>query len=356
MTAEKLSRFRLPGLAATVVALGLATGYAAAGEPQDLSGRLDRLEAGTTEIAAMLGRPVPPADVPGAASEAYEPAAFGSSSRQMSEMTVRIDNLENQLRALTGQIEQLNFEIRQLQDRIQRMQEDNEFRFQDLEKSGPGKRSDAGAPADTTASIAAPAASGTPSAAPPALGSAPTTLGQVPAGSQTASATDAPGRPLDLSTLIANGGILEKPVETGTPGVKSQQLVLAPSGDPRDEYDLAYGYILRGDYGLAEASFNQFLDAHPGHPLRADAQYWLGESYYGQGDYRDAANAFLVVYKDYPNAKKVPDSLLKLASSLGELGETSTACATFDKLLSDFPDASNAVRQRAIADRAKYGC
>ena len=84
--------------------------------------------------------------------------------------------------------------------------------------------------------------------------------------------------------------------------------------------------------------------------------YWLGESYYGQGEYRDAANAFLTVYKDYPNAKKVPDSLLKLASSLGELGETSTACATFDKLLAEFTNASNAVRERAITDRAKYGC
>lgn len=352
MTAEKLSRFRLPTLAATVIALGLATGLAAAGEAEDLSGRLDRIEAGTTELAAMLGRPVPPADVPGTAPGAYEPVAFGSSSRQMSEMTVRIDNLENQLRSLTGQIEQLNFEIRQLQDRIQRMQEDNEFRFQDLEKSGPGKRSDAGAPAETTASIAAPSTA----AATPPRASEPATLGQVPAASQTAATADAPGRPLDLSTLIANGGILEKPVETGTPGVKSQQLVLAPSGDPRDEYDLAYGYILRGDYGLAEASFNQFLETHPGHPLSADAQYWLGESYYGQGEYRDAANAFLAVYKEYPSAKKVPDSLLKLASSLGELGETSTACATFDKLLSDFPNASNAVRQRAIADRAKYSC
>jgi TolA-binding protein len=30
---------------------------------------------------------------------------------------------------------------------------------------------------------------------------------------------------------------------------------LPPSQTPRDEYDLAYGYVLRKDYALAEESF-----------------------------------------------------------------------------------------------------
>ncbi|MEZ5841913.1 MAG: tetratricopeptide repeat protein [Hyphomicrobiales bacterium] len=79
-------------------------------------------------------------------------------------------------------------------------------------------------------------------------------------------------------------------------------------------------------------------------------------SLYGQGRYREAADAFLTHYKTYPSSRKVPDSLLKLAASLAALGETSTACATYGKLMSDYPDASAAVRQRAVADQKKYGC
>src|SRR5262249_24949697 len=38
---------------------------------------------------------------------------------------------------------------------------------------------------------------------------------------------------------------------------------LAPSQTPRDEYDLAYGYVLRKDYALAEDAFHSFLSKYP---------------------------------------------------------------------------------------------
>ena len=95
----------------------------------------------------------------------------------------------------------------------------------------------------------------------------------------------------------------------------------ALSGSPRDEYDLAYGYILTGDYGLAEESFKTWLAAFPSDPQAADAQFWLGESHLQQGEYRDAANAFLAVYKTAPDSTKGPDALLKLGVSLSALGE-----------------------------------
>ena len=90
----------------------------------------------------------------------------------------------------------------------------------------------------------------------------------------------------------------------------------ALSGSPRDEYDLAYGYILTGDYGLAEESFKAWLAAFPNDPQAPDAEFWLGESHLQQGEYRDAANAFLAVYKTAPDSSKGPDALLKLGVSL----------------------------------------
>ena len=74
---------------------------------------------------------------------------------------------------------------------------------------------------------------------------------------------------------------------------------LPPSQTPRDEYDLAYGYVLRKDYALAEESFRSFLSRYPGDRMTGDATYWLGESLFQRQRYRDAAEAFLNVSTKY---------------------------------------------------------
>ncbi|MDX7953956.1 YbgF trimerization domain-containing protein, partial [Lichenihabitans sp. Uapishka_5] len=63
-------------------------------------------------------------------------------------MTVRVDRMENTIRQLTGQIEELQFQNRKLTDDLRKMQEDVDFRFQDLNRAGgapakPARRSDA---------------------------------------------------------------------------------------------------------------------------------------------------------------------------------------------------------------------
>jgi TolA-binding protein len=50
----------------------------------------------------------------------------------------RVIELEEQVRQLNGLVEELNFQVLQMQDQIRKMQEDNEFRFQQLEGSGDG--------------------------------------------------------------------------------------------------------------------------------------------------------------------------------------------------------------------------
>src|SRR5262249_44653473 len=62
-----------------------------------------------------------------------------------------------------------------------------------------------------------------------------------------------------------------------TPTAGGALATLAPSQTPRDEYDLAYGYVLRKDYALAEDAFHSFLSKYPNDRLAGDATYWLGE-------------------------------------------------------------------------------
>ena len=47
-------------------------------------------------------------------------------------------------------------------------------------------------------------------------------------------------------------GALPPPPPRNPSGTGAQQMVMAPTNTPKDEYDLAYGYVLRKDYALAE--------------------------------------------------------------------------------------------------------
>jgi tol-pal system protein YbgF len=270
----------------------------------------------------------------------------------------RMNRLENSLRSLTGQIEELTFQVRQLQEQLKRAQEDNEFRFRDLEGGGQPRKQAATPPADGS-SVAEAAPQVAPAQEQPierlsdgagtaeatggqTLGDPPRSLGTLSVDEPTGLPSD---QPLDLSAAAQ-----------GTAPVRQQKVALAPSGDPRQDYEVAYSSIQSGDYGQAEAGFRQFLATYPGDRLAPDAQYWLGESYFARGQYREAADEFIAGYKAYPKSEKGPDTLLKLGLSLAGLGERDMACSTYTKVLKQYPQVSNAMRQRIKVEQASARC
>ncbi|WP_460071610.1 tol-pal system protein YbgF [Roseibium sp. ROS1] len=284
--------------------------------------------------------------------------------RKNDDSSVRIGQLEERIRVLTGQIEQLSYQMRELQDQMRRMQEDNEYRFQQLEGGTPGKRSDA-APGSTAPGLGP---DGTPQSgnliAPgggfatlPTDGSGDGNWDQS-GGYESGLPSDGP---IDLSRL-ANG--LENLPGTGQeiapdPGLATDDDQIASvigSGDPSSDYNQAYSLAVNGDYAGAERGFRNFLETYPDDAQAANAQYWLGESLLAQQNYREAADAFLKTYTDHPGNAKSPDSLLKLGVSLRGLGEADAACATFSELLNKYPNAAPAVLSQARDERRRAQC
>ena len=125
---------------------------------------------------------------------------------------------------------------------------------------------------------------------------------------------------------------------------------------PQAIYDEAYKFLLVQNYGAAEAAFTTFIQNHPNGKLAGNAQYWLGESYYVRGQYKNAADSFLKGYTVYASSPKAPDSLLKLAMSLKRLGQKDAACETFGELGSRFPRAPDHIKQRARSEKRRSGC
>lgn len=146
--------------------------------------------------------------------------------------------------------------------------------------------------------------------------------------------------------------------QTGSPGFgggADPQPARFSSGEAKTLYDQAYGSLVKREYQAAETYFTQFLKQHPSDPLAGPAQFWLGETAFVSGEYRQAADMFLKSYTTYPASEKAPESLLKLGLSLKRLGEGSAACDTFSELEQKFPQAQ-AVLQRAQAEKRRSNC
>lgn len=296
----------------------------------------------------------------------------------------RVTAMEEQLRSLSGTVEELNFQILQLQEQIRKMQEDNEFRFQELEK-----KTDAGAPTDSNvASATTPPAmagsgeeaaavpmepeilvdngTGEPAAAPSdtgATGEPPKTFGTITfddkgnvtggsVGDQTTQSVAAGSEGQD-QTVIRQA--IPEEVETGEPA--DTQVAALPSTDNADElYRNSYEFILSGDYGTAEQGFRDHIERFPQDQKAADANFWLGEALLGQKKYREAAEVFLAANKGYPSSKKAPDMLLKLGVSLVGLDQRDVACATYAEIGKRYPDISGALKERVKQEQALAAC
>lgn len=310
--------------AAIAVTLAAGTTGALAQSSADLiylQDRVERLEA----MVQIYGTASGPPD--------SDPASAAA-------LSMRIAQVEEQMRHLNGQIEQMAHVLRQLEQRLGIASGGDDFRLRDSAGTGWETRSDAGG---WQPPLVDPEADGLPE---PGAGEPPRILGQVP------------GRPLDLTgALDPPGGFGQPDGHSGhEPAAGEQTAALPLSGVPRDDYDTAYGYILRGDFAGAEQGFRQFMSHYPDNELAGNAQYWLGESLFARARYRDAADAFLAGYTEYPDNAKAPDSLFKLGLSLKELGQRDAACATLAEIDRRYPNAPQAVRERARSEIEKSGC
>ena len=256
----------------------------------------------------------------------------------------RVTGLEEEVRRLNGKVEELNFLILQMEDQLRKMQEDNEFRFQELEGGGSnaggngGKRSDA-APA-TNPSAQSDVAGVTPQQQQPQPG------------------TGEPPRSLGNIVFDQNGNLVGAQPGEAQSGQNDNAAVAAlpSSDDPQETYRNAYEFLMAGDYKTAETGFRNYLVRFPEGEQAPDASFWLGDSVLQQGRHQEAAEIFLKANKDYPSSPKAPEMLLKLGVTLAAMKQKDIACATFDEVGTRYPDLSNVLKERVKREQASVGC
>ncbi len=230
---------------------------------------------------------------PPANASAPEPV----SSSSLAGYDSRIGSLEQKQRQMTGQLEELSHQLQQLQTRLEKMQADNDLRLQQVEKGAGG---------------------------------APT-------------------------YVIPDSYNRELPA----PGPRSGSLgtVTDKGGDPAEVlYDEAFADIRAAKYDLAETRFKKFMGLYPNHSLAGNAQYWLAETFYVRGDYKQAARMFAQGYQDYPQGAKAADCLLKLGLSLAKIDKKEDACLSLRQLQKEFPGETTPAAKRAVQEMKALNC
>lgn len=266
-----------------------------------LNARLDWLEQALIELQSNVD------EAPyGGAMETSPMNMMGLSSDDgqndpaLSRVLTRLDDLEEQIRSLTGQLEQITFKIDQAGREVAGLSKDTEFRLRALEQGGAAM---AQRGADIPLARGAPLPQSTP-------------------------------EEQSLGTI---------PVDPVT-------------GNYKEDYDGALSHLRRGQHEDAERSLRLFLENHSDSDLAGNAQYWLGESYYVRDMWRPAAQSFLICVQKYKSGLKAPDCMLKLGMSLAAMGESKKACKTLSEITRRFPDASQTIQQRARSERQRNNC
>jgi tol-pal system protein YbgF len=121
-----------------------------------------------------------------------------------------------------------------------------------------------------------------------------------------------------------------------------------PGVSPTRLYDMAWADYVGGQYDLAIQGFTDFIKTFPKLDQAGAAQYYIGETYYAQGKYREAVTAYDRVIADYANSAKVPDAYYKRGLALNVLGQTDRARESWEFVVKNFPnsDAGRLARQR----------
>jgi tol-pal system protein YbgF len=367
-----MARFIRPVLPAAIAAALLIPGIASA---QDGDSVFDRL----------FGRP----------NRAAAQDMIGQNAQPTTDQVLRIERLEAQIRQMTGTIEQLQHRNHQLEAHIRRL-EGGDASVGAPQVPAPARPPGASA-IQTGPTLAAPApaplpvqAGRRPDVFDPALQpnapGAPRPLGTIPGeppavvmadplmGGQMEGQIGAPGgrsagTPLDLSSLAtgipsprSNAGEPTSPGPLPPPPARNPNAtgavaaVAPPTDTARDYYDLAYGYVVRKDYALAQQSFDAFLKKFPNDRRAIEAQFWLGESMFQRQLYDQAASSFLDLSTKHASHPKAPEALLRLGQSLAALKQKEMACATFAEIGRKYPRASNTVKQGVEREQKRVRC
>lgn len=133
--------------------------------------------------------------------------------------------------------------------------------------------------------------------------------------------------------------------QTEAPPIITQKIraPIAPTSPQPDgavrSYRQAMILFRNREYPESVLAFSAFLERHPDHTLSGNAQYYIGEAYYLQGENRLAEKEFERVKSAYFHSPMISFALARLAQVQEALQQEETARSNREMLQRTFPDS-----------------
>ena len=136
------------------------------------------------------------------------------------------------------------------------------------------------------------------------------------------------------------------PAAPAEPRTEARPAPRVASRAAEQAYGAALATFRAREYGQAVLEFIDFIGTYPKHALAANAQYWIGEAYHVQRDYRQALVEFQKVLE--MRSGKIPDALLKIGLCHWTLRDPRRARAAWQRVVRDYPNTESARLARAL--------
>jgi len=133
-----------------------------------------------------------------------------------------------------------------------------------------------------------------------------------------------------------------QPGPGGAPGAAN-----VPQAPPADQlYNDGLRDFNANKNDLASQEFNQYLQVYGNTDMASNAQFYLGEIAYRQGNFNGAVQAYNKVLDQYPGGNKTAAAQLKKAYALLELGQRDAGVQELRSLISRYPKSPEALQAR----------
>lgn len=111
--------------------------------------------------------------------------------------------------------------------------------------------------------------------------------------------------------------------------------------DPRDKKDFesAMAAFKAADFIKAERGFGNLVTGSPKSPLLTQFFYWLANSQYASGNFKEAIQNYRAFLTRAGNHPRAPEALLGIANSAQEIKDNKTARKALQDLVAIYPDS-----------------
>jgi tol-pal system protein YbgF len=135
---------------------------------------------------------------------------------------------------------------------------------------------------------------------------------------------------------------------TPTPG---QPATVSAGMSPQRLFEAARADYWVAQWSLAIQGFETYLKTFPKSDLADDAQYYIGESHYSAGKFRDAIAAYDRVIAGYPTSNTLPDVYYKRGMAFNALAQVPQARESFEFVAKTYPDSDAGRLAKQALDR-----